>query len=77
MPKNLTHDKIIEKLRNDEDYYGDFGRQYISNSDIKILLSNIEQYGQKVKENENLAKGRYFHQLLLEPERLRTFLFVM
>ena len=58
MPKQLTHEKIIDKLRDDEHYYGDFGRQYISNSDIKILLSNIEQYGQKVVENENLAKGR-------------------
>lgn len=73
MPKDLTHEKIIEKLRSDNHYYGDFGRQWISNSDIKILLSNIEQYGQKVKENENLAKGRYFHQLLLEPDKAKSF----
>ena len=25
----LTRDKILEKLKNDEDYYGDFGKFYI------------------------------------------------
>ena len=27
---------IINKLREDEHYYGKFGQQYLSNSDIKI-----------------------------------------
>ena len=27
--------KVIERLRNDEEYYGTLGRQYISNSDIQ------------------------------------------
>ena len=33
-------DKIIEKLRDDEHYYGDFGKKYLSNSDISALLKN-------------------------------------
>jgi hypothetical protein len=34
------YSKEIEKLREDEFYYGDFGRQYLSNSDIGSLLNN-------------------------------------
>ena len=29
---------IIDKLRNDENYYGDFGKKYLSNSDISTCL---------------------------------------
>ena len=32
--------KILKKLRNDADYYGDFGKQFLSNSDIYHLLNN-------------------------------------
>ena len=31
---------IIKKLKEDEHYYGDFGKQYLSNSDIRTLLNN-------------------------------------
>ena len=30
--------EAIEKLRDDSNYYGEFGKQFISNSDIKTLL---------------------------------------
>ena len=36
----MKRDEIIEKLRLDENYYGDFGKQYLSNSDISTLLKN-------------------------------------
>ena len=28
----------IERLRNDADYYGEYGSQFLSNSDIGVLL---------------------------------------
>ena len=31
---------IIEQLRDDTKYYGKVGRQFMSNSDIKVLLDN-------------------------------------
>ena len=31
---------IIEQLRDDSNYYGKVGRQYLSNSDIGTLLTN-------------------------------------
>jgi hypothetical protein len=33
-------EKILARLRNDEDYYGEFGKQYLSNSNIETLLTN-------------------------------------
>ena len=30
--------EILKRLENDDDYYGDFGRQYLSNSDIRSLM---------------------------------------
>ena len=30
----MNKEKILQKLNNDEDYYGEFGKQFLSNSDI-------------------------------------------
>jgi hypothetical protein len=68
--------EILEKLKNDQDYYGDFGKQYMSNSDISTLLTNPKQYGVGLPDNANFAKGRYFHQLVLEPEKAVGYTFV-
>ena len=60
---------IIEQLRDDANYYGKFGRQYLSNSDIKVLLDNPAMFGVPIPDNPVFAKGRLFHQLILEPEK--------
>lgn len=70
----MENKKIIEKLRLDSEYYGPFGSRYISNSDIKVLRDNPEAYHLPVKSNENLEKGRLFHQLILEPDKAKDFL---
>ena len=36
---------VIEKLREDQEYYGGVGKQYLSNSDIGTLLKNPEDFG--------------------------------
>ena len=36
----MKKENVIEKLRDDEHYYGDFGKKYLSNSDISALLTN-------------------------------------
>ena len=36
----MDKQEILNKLRDDENYYGEFGKQYLSNSDIKSLLNN-------------------------------------
>ena len=60
---------IITQLRDDAHYYGEVGKRYLSNSDIGKLLTNPKMYGVSEPDNVNFAKGRYFHQLILEPEK--------
>ncbi len=62
---------VIELLRNDQEYYGGVGKQYLSNSDIGTLLKNPEDFGVSRPDNKNFAEGRYFHQLILEPEKAK------
>lgn len=69
----MNEDKIIDKLRNDEDYYGDFGKKYLSNSDISTLLSNPLALGKKLKQSPAFLIGGYFHTAILEPDKLKNF----
>ena len=32
--------EILKKLKQDEHYYGEYGKRFLSNSDISILLKN-------------------------------------
>ena len=36
----MKNKEILERLKNDDDYYGQFGRKFMSNSDIYNLLKN-------------------------------------
>jgi len=71
--KKLTEKQIIKKLQNDNNYYGDFGRAWLSNTDISDLLKDPGQFRIKKPDNENFCKGRYFHQLLLEEKKAKDF----
>ena len=68
--------KAIERLRDDNDYYGDFGKKFISNSDVGSLLSNPREFRISRPDNQAFAKGRYFHQSILEPEKVKDWQFV-
>ena len=68
--------EIIEKLRDDKEYYGGIGKNYLSNSDIEALLNNPKEYGVSREDNPIFAKGRYFHQLILEPNKAEDWEFV-
>ena len=60
---------ILELLNDDENYYGELGKQYLSNSDIGTLLSNPKNFGKIRPDNKSFAEGRYFHQLITEPDK--------
>ena len=47
--------EIIERLRNDEDYYGEFGRKYMSNSSIGTLLNNPILEPEKADETTSIG----------------------
>ena len=66
-------DKIIEKLRDDQHYYGDFGKKYLSNSDIATLLKNPLALGQPSKPSAAFLVGGYFHTAILEPHKLKKY----
>ena len=72
MDKKVLND-AIERLRNDEDYYGEFGRQFRSNSDISTLLTNQLALGAEQKPNINFLIGGYFHTAILEPDKLKKY----
>ena len=65
--------EVLEKLINDEDYYGDFGKQFRSNSDISTLLTNPLALGNPQKPNINFLVGGYFHTAILEPDKLKKY----
>jgi len=67
---------IIEQLRSDENYYGAIGKRYLSNSDIKTLLTNPQAYGADRGEKKIFLEGKYFHQLLIEPDKAKNVLYV-
>lgn len=60
---------ILELLKDDTNYYGPMGKAYLSNSDIGALLSNPKNFGKSRPDNKSFAEGRYFHQLLTEPDK--------
>ena len=51
---------VIKKLRNDEHYFGDFGKEYLSTSDIKTLLTNPLALGKAGKLNLLIPLNVYF-----------------
>lgn len=65
----MSRSNVLEILKSDEEYYRGVGKQYLSNSDIGILLNNPHDYGKVREDDKALAEGRLFHQLLLEPEK--------
>ena len=65
--------KEIDKLRDDKNYYGEEGKKYLSNSDIKSLLYTPKQFRVPVKETIEMVLGRYIHQRLLEPDKAVNF----
>ena len=64
---------VLKKLEIDEYYYGDFGKKYLSNSDISTLLTNPLALGQPMKPIPAFLVGGYFHTAILEPEKLNKF----
>ena len=65
--------EILKRLQNDEDYYGDFGKQFLSNSNISTLMNNPLALGNDIVRSNALVIGSYFHVAILEPDKLKKF----
>ena len=69
----MNKQEALKALQDDTNYYGDFGKKYLSNSDISTLLTNPLALGQKMANRPAFLVGGYFHTAILEPEKLKNF----
>ena len=69
----MNKKKVLEQLKSDENYYGDFGKQFLSNSDIKTLVTNPLALGIQSKPSPAFLVGGYFHTAILEPDKLKKY----
>ena len=67
---------VINELRDDANYYGDLGKNFLSNSDVGTLLTNPKDFRKSRPDSKSLAEGRLFHQLMLEPHKVDKVLSV-
>ena len=64
---------ILQRLKNDEDYYGDFGNQFLSNSHVGRLLNDPLNIFKPMKPSPAFLIGGYFHTCILEPDKLKKY----
>jgi len=69
----MNKEKILQKLKNDEDYYGDFGNQFLSNSHVSRLLKDPLRAFEPSKPSPAFLVGGYFHTCILEPDKLEKY----
>lgn len=69
----MNKKQVVEKLRDDNLYYGDYGKKFLSNSDIATLFSNPLALGEPNKQSAAFLVGKYFHTAILEPDKLKSF----
>jgi len=75
-----SQEKLINKMYDDEFYYGKLNTQALSSSSIKLLVDSPKKYYYVNKyggqETQGLRDGRLLHTLILEPEKFEQFNFV-
>ena len=69
----MNKKQILQKLKIDEEYYGKFGNQYLSNSHVGKLLTDPLNAFQPSKSSPAFLVGGYFHTCILEPDKLEKF----
>lgn len=72
----MNKSDIIQILKNDAEYYNGIGRNYLSSSDVGILLDNPAAFGKPRGDGKHFHEGKLFHQLLIEPEKAAVTPFV-
>jgi len=72
----MENAQIIELLKDDKNYYGEFGHKFLSNSDIGTLIHNPRMFGKKSEPSLAMLQGSYFHTACLEPLKLKDFILI-
>lgn len=63
--EEVKKQEILSKLASDEHYYGEFGKQYLSNSNIGTLINNPKAFLEPMQDNINFLYGKAFHELMM------------
>ena len=78
--KYYDEQKLIDKMYNDDFYYGELNHLALSSSSIKLLLSSPKTYKFVLKygnaESQALRDGWLFHTCILEPDLFEKQIFV-
>ena len=69
----MNKKQILQRLLNDEDYYGEFGNKFLSNSHISKLLKDPLRAFEPSKPSPAFLVGGYFHTCILEPDKLDKY----
>ena len=69
----ISKQQILQKLKNDEDYYGRYGNQFLSNSHVGRLLNDPLNIFKPMKPSPAFLIGGYFHTCILEPDKLDRY----
>jgi hypothetical protein len=69
----MTKEEILDKLKDDQHYYGDFGKQFLSNSDIYSLLNDPLSFRCERTVSAAFLIGGYFHTCILEPDKIGKY----
>ena len=70
---DLNRAEVLQALTSDSNYYGEYGKKFLSNSDIRTLLKNPEKFGDNTVNSVPIVIGGYFHTIILEPEKVDRF----
>ena len=78
--KIWNKEELLDNMYDDSFYYGYLGKNALSSSSIKTLLSSPKTYYFTTKygssESQALRDGRLFHTMILEPNKLDDIIFV-
>ena len=69
----MNKKQILKRLCNDEDYYGEFGNKFLSNSHIGKLLKDPLRAFEPSKPSPAFLIGGYFHTCILEPNKIDKY----
>jgi len=69
----MNKKQILKRLCNDEDYYGEFGNQFLSNSHVSRLLKDPLRAFEPSKPSPAFLIGGYFHTCILEPNKIDKY----
>lgn len=63
---------ILIKLKDDNNYYGEYGKQFLSNSDIDTLINNPADLHKPSEDKVEFVFGQAFHELVMFGETDHT-----